>query len=133
MLLRLNTAGMVARTTGICLALLAAAAGASEADTHAPRGLHTSSICTGDTVAGIPPRAAQAPGGSEVARRVEHLSGLARDALLRAELFAGNIPAFLRHAAPSLTSPSMTSTRERSGYSKGAMSNERTRAPRSRR
>jgi hypothetical protein len=97
---RLKGTRMVARTAGICFALLAAAAVASEADTHAPRGPRTSTVCAGDTVAGIPPRAAAAPEGSEVARRVEHISGLARDALLRAELFAGNIPQFLRHAAP---------------------------------
>jgi hypothetical protein len=95
-----NAARIAARAVAICLALVAAAAGASEADTHGPRALQAATVCAGDTAAGIPPRAAQAPGGSEIARRVEHLSGLARDALLRAELFVGNIPAFLRHAAP---------------------------------
>ena len=95
-----NTARIAARAAGICLAWLAAAAGATEADPHPVGGLRTPALCAADTVAGIPPRAARALGGSEVARRIEHLSGLARDALLRAELFAGNIPAFLRHAAP---------------------------------
>lgn len=97
---RLDSARMVSRTAGICLALLAAVAVASEADTRAGHGPSTSTACSGDTVAGIPPRDAAASEGSEVARRVEHLSGLARDTLLRAELLAGNIPQFLRHPAP---------------------------------
>jgi len=48
----------------------------------------------------IPARAATAPGGHEFARRLEALSGPARDALIRAELLAGNIPDFLRHLVP---------------------------------
>lgn len=94
---RLNSARM-ACGAAICLALLASVAGASEADTAAPRGPGTP--CAGDTVAGIPRRAAGAPTGSEIAGRVAHLSGLERDALLRTELLAGNIPQFLRKPAP---------------------------------
>lgn len=80
--------------------MLTATAGASEADALAARAPRPSAVCDPDTVAAIPPRNAAAPAGSEVARRVEHLSGLDRDALLREELFAGNVPQFLRHAAP---------------------------------
>jgi len=96
----LNGARVVATAAGVCLALLVAAAGANEADTGAPRNLRAATVCAGDTVAGIPPRDAQAPEGSEVARRVQHLAGVARDALLRAELLAGNIPQFLRRSVP---------------------------------
>jgi hypothetical protein len=91
---------MAARSAGICLALLTAAAGASQAGAHAAQAPRTSTACDRDTVAAIPPRADAAPAGSEVARRVAQLAGVARDALIRAELFAGNIPQFLRHAVP---------------------------------
>ncbi|HXY96218.1 MAG TPA: hypothetical protein VEH00_04530 [Steroidobacteraceae bacterium] len=85
---------------GICLALLMATAGASEAAAFAAPAARPGALCDPDTVAAIPPRNAAAPAGSEVARRVEHLSGLERDALLREQLFAGNVPQFLRHAVP---------------------------------
>ena len=41
-----------------------------------------------------------APTGSEFARRAQELSGPARDALVRSELFSGNLPDFLRRLAP---------------------------------
>jgi hypothetical protein len=90
----------MARLAGICLALLTATAGAGEAGIRAAQAPRTSAACDADTVAAIPPRAAAAPAGSEVAQRVAQLSGVARDALIRAELFAGNIPQFLRHPVP---------------------------------
>ncbi len=48
----------------------------------------------------IPARPADAPGGHAFARQIEALSGPARDALISAELLAGNIPDFLRHLVP---------------------------------
>jgi hypothetical protein len=95
-----NIARTAVPSAGICLALLTATAGASEAGALAAPAPRPSAVCDADTVAAIPRRNAAAPAGSEVARRVEHLSGLDRDALLREELFAGNVPQFLRHAAP---------------------------------
>jgi len=95
-----NIARKPVRFAGICLTLLTATAGASEAAALPAQAPRPGAVCGTDTVAGIPPREAAAPVGSEVARRAEHLSGLERDALLREELFAGNIPQFLRHAVP---------------------------------
>jgi hypothetical protein len=100
MALRLDSARRAAGGAALWLALWAAAAGASETRADAPRRPRTSAVCDADAVAAIPPRAAAASTGSEVARRIEHLSGLDRDALIRAELLAGNIPQFLRHPAP---------------------------------
>jgi hypothetical protein len=97
---RRNIAPGAARFAGICLTLLTATAGASEAAASVAQAPRPRAVCDTDTVAAIPPRNATAPAGSEVARRAEHLSGLERDALLREELFAGNIPQFLRHAVP---------------------------------
>ena len=54
----------------------------------------------------IPARAASAPGGREFARRVQALSGLARDTIVRAELLSGNVPGFLRHLVPVRVSSS---------------------------
>ena len=93
---------MAARCAGLCLALLAAAAGAAEAGARAaqaPR-TSTSAACEADAVAAIPPRAAAASPGSAVAQRAAQLSGVSRDALISGELLAGNIPQFLRHPVP---------------------------------
>jgi hypothetical protein len=60
----------------------------------------TSSSCDQDPIRAIPHRAADAPGGSEFARRVESLSGPQRDAQVRSEVLAGNVPQFLRRLAP---------------------------------
>ena len=100
MALRGNIAPTASRFAGICLALLTATAGASEAGIYAARAPRAATACDPDTVAAIPPRADAAPLGSAVARRVAQLSGVDRDAVIRAELFAGNIPQFLRHAVP---------------------------------
>ncbi len=56
--------------------------------------------CDQDPLHAIPHRASDAPVGSEFARRVESLSGPERDAQIRAELLAGNVPQFLRRLAP---------------------------------
>lgn len=93
---------MAARCAGLCLALLAATAGAAEAGARAaqaPR-TSTSAACEADAVAAIPPRAAAASPGSAVAQRAAQLSGVSRDALISGELLAGNIPQFLRHPVP---------------------------------
>jgi len=64
-------------------------------------------------VRSIPARASGAPTGSQFARRVEALTGAARDALVRSELLSGNVPEFLRHLVPitleSGTRPSSSS------------------------
>jgi len=83
-------AARTALATGLALACLAVAAGVSA----------TERACDRDTVAGIPARDAAASGGREIAARVAHLAGGERDAQLRAQLLAGNIPQFLRRAAP---------------------------------
>ncbi len=102
MKLRPNAARRAARCAGVCLALLTATAGAAEAgtSTRAAQAPRASTACDPDTVAAIPPRADAAPVGSEVAQRVARLSGVSRDALIRAELLAGNMPQFLRHPVP---------------------------------
>jgi hypothetical protein len=99
MVVHCRIARMAAGFLGISVALLAATAAASEAGPLRAQASGPRVACDAGTVAGIPPRNAAAPSGSEVARRVERLSGLERDALLRAELFSGNIPQFLRHTA----------------------------------
>ncbi|HEV2228201.1 MAG TPA: hypothetical protein VGR86_04530 [Steroidobacteraceae bacterium] len=102
MTLRPHAVRMAARCAGLCLALLAATAGAAEAGARAaqaPR-TSTSAACEADAVAAIPPRAAAASPGSAVAQRAAQLSGVSRDALIRGELLAGNIPQFLRHPVP---------------------------------
>lgn len=100
MVLGRNIAPAAARFAGICLALLTATAGASEAGSFSIQAPRTAAVCDADTVAAIPPRADAAAAGSEVARRAAQLSGVDRDAVIRAELFAGNIPQFLRHPVP---------------------------------
>ncbi len=48
----------------------------------------------------LPQRPIDAPTGHEFARHVRELSGPARDALIVAEVFAGNVPSFLRRLIP---------------------------------
>lgn len=85
-----------------CLPQLAAVAGAGATGAPATAGVRPP--CDQQALAAIPQRPAAAPTGREFARRVEHLSGVERDALIRDELFAGNLPQFLRHPQPvSLT------------------------------
>jgi hypothetical protein len=56
--------------------------------------------CDQSPLRSIPGRALHAPTGSEFARLVRDLSGPARDALVRSELFSGNVPDFLRRLVP---------------------------------
>jgi hypothetical protein len=56
--------------------------------------------CSPDSTSHLPARPARAETGSEFVRTVRNLSGIARDALVRSELAAGNFPHFLRHLAP---------------------------------
>jgi hypothetical protein len=62
--------------------------------------------CDQGRLQSIPARATTAPGGHEFAGRIEALTGAARDALIRAQLLSGNIPAFLRHLVPVSIPPS---------------------------
>jgi hypothetical protein len=56
--------------------------------------------CPEELSLAIPGRPAGAPSGSEIARQARNLGGTAREILLRDELFAGNIPTFLRQLVP---------------------------------
>lgn len=56
--------------------------------------------CPEELALAIPGRPAAAASGSEIARKAKNLSGTAREALLRDELFSGNIPTFLRRLVP---------------------------------
>ncbi len=69
------------------------------AHAHAQRAA-SPSACDQNPVDTIPSRAADAPGGSQFAQRVQSLSGVERDALIRSELLAGNVPQFLRRLIP---------------------------------
>ena len=57
-------------------------------------------ICSGNLTRGIPPRPADAPGGSEIMARIWNLRGAERDAAILQELVRGNVPDFLRHLKP---------------------------------
>lgn len=56
--------------------------------------------CPQELALAIPGRSPAAASGSEIARKAGNLSGTAREALLRDELFSGNIPTFLRRLVP---------------------------------
>src|SRR5207253_1574367 len=56
--------------------------------------------CDRQLLSNVPSRPEGAATGSEFVRRVQDLSGAARDALVRSELVAGNLPDFLRHLIP---------------------------------
>ena len=51
-------------------------------------------------LASIPPRAAAAPTGSELVAQLKSLSVEERERKLLEQLFAGNVPSFLRHLRP---------------------------------
>lgn len=92
------------RATWAWVAILTAA---GAAPTHAKA---SAQPCDPEPVQSIPHRAPDALTGSEFARRVQALSGVARDALIRAQLLAGNMPQFLRHLVPiTLESPATSS------------------------
>jgi hypothetical protein len=86
---------IVTGSVGICLGFSLVLANAATAGSASMR-----ARCDQRGVQGIPARAADAPTGHEFAQRVEGLSAAARDAGIRSELLAGNIPDFLRRLAP---------------------------------
>src|SRR5690242_11145331 len=60
--------------------------------------------CDPHRLGSIPVRPLGAPTGTQFARRVEPLTGPARDSQIRLELMTGNLPNFLRQLVPvSLT------------------------------
>lgn len=59
-----------------------------------------STICDQARAGKLPSRPSAAPSGSEFMRRVQGLSESEREASIRAELMAGNIPEFLRRLTP---------------------------------
>ena len=80
----------MATAAALLLTLTAGTAGASAAG----------SVCDQPLAKSIPARAAGALTGSAFAERVRDLAGPQRDALVRRELLAGNVPSFLRHLEP---------------------------------
>ncbi len=58
------------------------------------------SSCSESLTARIPPRAATARTGSQMAPRLEGIGDDERESLIREELLAGNIPSFLRQLKP---------------------------------
>lgn len=73
---------------------------AASAGAHAQAATAGPDRCDQQDIRAIPVRSADAPTGSEFARRVQALSGSSRDALVRAEVLSGNLPTFLRHLVP---------------------------------
>jgi hypothetical protein len=61
--------------------------------------------CNARLLRNVPPRSASAPTGSEFAARAQAVTGMARDALVRTELLAGNLPQFLRQLVPVRLTP----------------------------
>ena len=80
----------MATAAALLLTLTAGTAGASPAG----------SVCDQTLDKSIPARAAGALTGTAFAERVRDLAGPQRDALVRRELLAGNVPSFLRHLEP---------------------------------
>jgi hypothetical protein len=99
---RLRPAGWLAGVIW-CLLIHSAAAGTTQV---------TARRCSPELARQIPARAATAPGGNAVVKRVMKLSGKARDAVVSAELLAGNIPPFLRHLTPVQLSGKLPSGRD---------------------
>jgi hypothetical protein len=67
------------------------------AQNAAPR---AASVCDPGALGHVPRRPENAVTGSAFAHRVQQLSGVSRDAMVRSELLAGNFPDFLRHLVP---------------------------------
>jgi hypothetical protein len=82
------------------LLILAATLARAVAGTPTQRPESVPARCDQAGLQSIPARPADAPGGHVFARQIQALSGPARDALIGAELLAGNIPDFLRHLVP---------------------------------
>ena len=83
----MNAVHHLARAALLCAVLIGAASVAPPA---------AAQPCDAALLRQLPARAADAAGGSEIARRVEAISGSERDAVFVAELLAGNLPDFLR-------------------------------------
>ena len=60
----------------------------------------TKKTCPRDLVLAIPERSADASSGSELARDADGLTGSGRETVIRSELFAGNVPDFIRKLTP---------------------------------
>lgn len=78
------------RLLGLCALMLTTAAWADS----------STSLCA-PAAQGIPARAAQARGASEFIASIASLGDHARDAAIRSELLAGNLPRFLRQGQPA--------------------------------
>ena len=87
----------VAITLGLGLGSLA---NAQRATAAAPSRTSPPSPCDPNALTKIPRRAADAPTGSQFAERVRGLAGPARDAVVVAQVLAGDMPGFLRHLVP---------------------------------
>jgi hypothetical protein len=59
-----------------------------------------SAACSTKLAEDIPVRASAAPAGSTVMQQVMRLSGSARDAVIKEQVLAGNMPLFLRNLSP---------------------------------
>jgi len=86
----------------LCAGLLAATAARAESP---------ASLCA-PSAQGIPPRAAQARGASEFITAVAALGDHERDAAIRGELLAGNLPRFLRLVLPTTLNASLRDGRK---------------------
>lgn len=94
---RIRTCKALAWAAGFAIAATALTVGTQASE---PRAGAESISCDRRLLQSIPSRPEDALTGSEFARRVQNLSGRERDALVRSELLAGNIPDFLRHLVP---------------------------------
>ena len=88
------------RTRRLWALWLAGLLSAPSLQANVPAPAHDFGTCDAGRLKGIPARSADAPSGSEFARRVQALSGESRDARIRSELMAGNLPNFLRQLVP---------------------------------
>jgi hypothetical protein len=76
-----------------CAVLLASTIAAMASNTP-------SASCNTKLAGNIPARTAEAPAGSTVMQQVMRLSGSARDAVVKEQVLAGNVPTFLRNLSP---------------------------------
>src|SRR5271165_3037764 len=68
---------------------------------HASAGpLPASSFCNQPLASAFPPRSATALSGTQLLKTLQGVGDDAREAAIRSELLAGNIPQFLRHLKP---------------------------------
>lgn len=86
----------------LCAVLLAATTARADGPT---------SLCA-PTARAIPARTAQARGASEFIKAMAEVGDHARDAAIRSELLAGNLPRFLRQALPATLNASLRDGRQ---------------------